>query len=143
MSRLTRTLACLAAFAATLTACSYSSRAVVLPEESEIQSSTLYAADGTLMYTFHAEENRKVIPLDQIPPHVRNAVIAIEDERYYRHNGVDVRGVLRAARTNAAAGDVEETDLLGLGVGDQNNSGIWAGTPGACCSRYPGATKGM
>ena len=108
MSRLTRTLACIAAFAATLTACSYSSRAVVLPEEAEIESSTLYAADGTLMYTFHAEENRKVIPLDQIPPHVRNAVIAIEDERYYRHNGVDVRGVLRAARTNAAAGDVEQ-----------------------------------
>ena len=108
MSRLTRTLACIVAFAATLTACSYSSRAVVLPEEAEIESSTLYAADGTLMYTFHAEENRKVIPLDQIPPHVRNAVIAIEDERYYRHNGVDVRGVLRAARTNAAAGDVEQ-----------------------------------
>ena len=40
--------------------------------------------------------------------HVRDAVIAIEDERYYRHNGVDVRGVLRAARTNAAAGDVEQ-----------------------------------
>ena len=39
---------------------------------------------------------------------MRNAVIAIEDERYYRHNGVDVRGVLRAARTNAAAGDVEQ-----------------------------------
>ena len=60
------------------------------------------------LYTFHAEENRKVIPLEQIPVHVRDAVIAIEDERFYRHNGVDVRAVLRAARTNAAAGDVEQ-----------------------------------
>ncbi|MGH9086410.1 MAG: penicillin-binding protein, partial [Acidimicrobiales bacterium] len=60
-----------------------------------------------LVYTFHAEENRKVIPLDQIPSHVRNAVIAIEDERYYRHNGVDARAVLRAARTNADSGDTQ------------------------------------
>ena len=67
-----------------------------------------YAADGTLLYTFHAEENRQVIPLEQIPEHVRDAVIAIEDERFYHHNGVDVRAVLRAARTNAAAGDVEQ-----------------------------------
>jgi len=108
MSRVARSLACVVAFASVLSACSYTSRAVVPPEEEEIESSTLYAADGTLLYTFHAEENRRVIPLEQIPVHVRNAVIAIEDERYYRHNGVDVRAVLRAARTNAAAGDVEE-----------------------------------
>ena len=37
------------------------------PDDEEIESSTLYAADGTLVYTFHAEENRKVIPLEQIP----------------------------------------------------------------------------
>jgi penicillin-binding protein 1A len=108
MSRVSRSLACVVAFAAVLSACSYSSRAVVPPEDEEIESSTLYAADGTRLYTFHAEENRRVIPLEQIPPHVRNAVIAIEDERYYRHSGVDVRAVLRAARTNAAAGDVEQ-----------------------------------
>jgi len=108
MARLTRTLACIAALAATLTGCSYTSRAVVPPADDEIESSTLYAADGTLVHTFHAEENRKVIPLEHIPEHVRNAVIAIEDERYYRHNGVDVRAVLRAARTNAAAGGIEQ-----------------------------------
>lgn len=107
MRRPTRSLACLVAFATTAGACSYSSRAVLPPTEEEIESSTLYAADGTLVYTFHAEENRKVIPLEQIPRHVRDAVIAIEDERFYRHNGVDVRAVLRAARTNAAAGDIQ------------------------------------
>jgi penicillin-binding protein 1A len=108
MSRLPRPVACLAAFAAVVGSCSYQSRAVVPPANDEIESSTLYAADGTLVYTFHAEENRKVVPLEQIPAHVRNAVIAIEDERYYRHNGVDVRAVLRAARTNAAAGGIEQ-----------------------------------
>lgn len=108
MRRLPHALACLVALSAAAGACSYSSRAVLPPIEEEIESSTLYAADGTLVYTFHAEENRKVIPLEQIPRHVREAVIAIEDERFYRHNGVDVRAVLRAARTNAAAGAIQQ-----------------------------------
>jgi len=103
-----RSLACLLALVPALGACSYSSRAVVLPTAEQIESSSLYAADGTHIYTFHAEENRKVVPLEQIPEHVRNAVIAIEDERFYRHPGVDVRAVLRALSTNAAAGDVQQ-----------------------------------
>ena len=39
---------------------------------------------------------------------MRDAVIAIEDERFYRHNGVDLRAILRAARTNVEAGDIEQ-----------------------------------
>ena len=76
--------------------------------QQEIESSTLYAADGSLVYTFHAEENRKVVPLEEIPVTVREAVIAIEDERFYRHNGVDPRAILRAARTNVEAGATEQ-----------------------------------
>ena len=106
--RTLHSLACLLACALGAGACSYTSRAVVLPRAEEIQSSTLYAADGTLVATFHAEENRKVIPLEQIPVQVRNAVIAIEDERFYRHNGVDVRGVLRALSTDAASGSAQQ-----------------------------------
>jgi len=108
MPRLTRSLAGVLAFSAAAGACSYTSRAVALPTEEAIESSTLYAGDGALVHTFHAEENRRVIPLEQIPEHVRDAVIAIEDERFYRHNGVDVRGVLRAVRTNVAAGGIEQ-----------------------------------
>jgi membrane peptidoglycan carboxypeptidase len=103
-----RLIAAALVLATVAAACSYSSRVVSPPAAEEIESSTLYAADGTLVHTFHAEENRKVVPLDEIPPHVRDAVIAIEDERFYRHNGVDVRGVLRALRSNAAAGDIEQ-----------------------------------
>ncbi len=108
MARLTRPLALLLALAGAAGACSYTSRAAEPPGDEEIQSSRLYAADGSLVHTFHAEENRKVVPLEQIPEHVRNAVIAIEDERFYRHTGVDVRAVLRAARSNAAAGGIAE-----------------------------------
>ncbi len=106
--RRTPSLLALLAVGATVAACSYTSRAVLPPTGEEIESSTLYAADGTLIYTFHAEENRKVVPLELIPKHVRDAVIAIEDERFYRHNGVDVRAVLRAARTNADSGAIEQ-----------------------------------
>lgn len=89
-------------------ACSYQSRAVLPVVPDEVESSTVYAADGTLLYTFHAEENRKVVPLDEIPRHVQDAVIAIEDERFYRHRGVDVRAIMRALRANALAGEVAE-----------------------------------
>jgi penicillin-binding protein 1A len=58
--------------------------------------------------TFHAEENRSDVPLEDVPLVLRKAVVAIEDERFYRHNGVDVRGIVRAIRTNAQAGEVEE-----------------------------------
>jgi penicillin-binding protein 1A len=99
----------LAALAAVTTACSYQSRAIApLVPPDAIESSTVYAADGSLMHTFHAEENRKVVRLEDIPAHVRNAVIAIEDERYYRHHGVDARAVLRALRTNTEAGEIEQ-----------------------------------
>mgnify|MGYP001382288126 CR=1 FL=1 len=108
MRRLHRPLAVLTVACAVAGSCSYSSRVVTPPEADEIESSTLYAADGTLIYTFHAEENRKVVPLDEIPAHVRDAVVAIEDERFYRHTGVDVRGVLRALRVNAEEGAVTQ-----------------------------------
>jgi penicillin-binding protein 1A len=108
MRRTLRTLGSLLAIAGALGACTYTSRAVDPPEAQEIESSTLYSSDGTLVHTFHAEENRKVVPLAQIPVHVREAVIAIEDERFYRHNGVDPRAILRAARTNVEAGATEQ-----------------------------------
>jgi penicillin-binding protein 1A len=108
MRRPLRSLACLVALSAATSACTYESREVLPTVPEEIESSTLFSSDGTLVYTFHAEENRKVVPLEQIPRHVRDAVVAIEDERFYRHNGVDVRAVLRALRANTQAGGVEQ-----------------------------------
>jgi penicillin-binding protein 1A len=108
MPRLPRLVLGLVALAVTAGACSYQSRAVLPEVPEEIESSTVFAADGTLLTTFHAEENRKVVPLEQIPRHVRDAVVAIEDERFYRHNGVDVRAVLRALRADAQAGEIAQ-----------------------------------
>jgi penicillin-binding protein 1A len=72
------------------------------------ESSRIYAADGTLINTLHGEQDRTIIPLTRIPKHVQNAVIAIEDERYWDHEGVDFRAVLRALLTNITSGEIKE-----------------------------------
>ena len=92
------------------TACySYESREfeITIPEQSE--TSTIFAADGTFLTAMVAPENRSVIrDIEVIPEMVRNAVIAIEDERFYAHDGVDLRGIIRAARTNLEAGGISQ-----------------------------------
>jgi penicillin-binding protein 1A len=56
----------------------------------------VFASDGPLLAEF-GEERRIYTPIDQIPKVMKDAVLAIEDANFYRHGGVDLRGVLRAA----------------------------------------------
>ncbi len=63
-------------------------------------SSKLVAADGTPFANLHGEINRDPVPLAEIPKSLRDAVIAIEDRRFYRHNGLDFRGTARALYNN-------------------------------------------
>ena len=67
------------------------------------QTSAIYASDGTLLAYLHGIENRTVISGKQIPQVLRNAVVAIEDERFYSHPGVDLESVVRALVTNVKA----------------------------------------
>ncbi|MDP1818952.1 MAG: PBP1A family penicillin-binding protein [Acidimicrobiales bacterium] len=107
-SRSCRVAACLLAVAVASGGCSYSSRSALPPTPISVESSTVFAADGTRIHTFHAEENRRTVPLEEVPLHVRDAVIAIEDERFYRHNGVDLRAIVRAVRENTESGQVAQ-----------------------------------
>ncbi len=59
------------------------------------QTSKLYARDSTLIWEF-GEQRRTVVPLSSLPPHVPQAFIAMEDRRFYEHNGLDWRGIARA-----------------------------------------------
>ncbi len=59
----------------------------------------VYSADGKLIGEF-GEERRNLVPFEDIPPVMVNAVLAIEDARFFEHNGVDYRGMLRAALAN-------------------------------------------
>lgn len=60
-------------------------------------STEIYDRHGTLLYEIYADENRTPIKLDQIPKDLVNATIAIEDKDFYRHKGLAITGILRAA----------------------------------------------
>lgn len=72
------------------------------------QTTQIFAADGTLLAYLHGEENRTVISGKEIPDILRYAVVAIEDERYYSHSGVDLEGLVRAFVTNVRTQSVSE-----------------------------------
>jgi penicillin-binding protein 1A len=81
--------------------------AKALEEYAPSVGSRVYADDDEFLVEFQAEK-RIFVPLQQIPPALRNAVIAVEDARFYSHFGVDVRGILRAAYANFRHGRVVE-----------------------------------
>jgi penicillin-binding protein 1A len=70
------------------------------------QTSKVFAADGTLITELHAEQNRETVPLDRIGAPLKDSVVAIEDERFWKHRGVDMRSVLRAAYEDTSSGKV-------------------------------------
>ena len=59
----------------------------------------IFSADGALIGEF-GEERRRLTPINEIPKVMTQAVLAIEDARFYEHGGVDYKGVLRAALAN-------------------------------------------
>ncbi|MCL5734932.1 MAG: PBP1A family penicillin-binding protein [Actinobacteria bacterium] len=72
------------------------------------ETTQIYAADGTLLAYLHGVENRTVISGKQIPDSIKHAIVSVEDERFYQHNGVDAEGFIRALVTNLKANKVEE-----------------------------------
>ena len=67
------------------------------PEAFQVaQATRIYSADGVLLAKLYLE-NRTVVPMSEIATDLADAVVAIEDERFYEHDGVDILGVARAA----------------------------------------------
>jgi penicillin-binding protein 1A len=64
------------------------------------QTSTVYDSTGEVVDELHGVQNRFVVGLDDINPSLRNAVIAVEDHRFYEHRGIDFEGIGRAAEEN-------------------------------------------
>jgi len=72
-------------------------------------TSTIYDLNGNKIQELHtSESNRIYVEIDQIPLNLQNAVVAIEDERFFEHNGIDMRAMVRALVTNIKAGGIEE-----------------------------------
>ena len=72
------------------------------------QTTFVYAADGSLITSLHAREDRVVLGYDQMPDSMRDAAVAIEDRRFYWHHGVDLQAIVRAAYDDAGSGQIVE-----------------------------------
>lgn len=63
----------------------------------------IVASDDSLIATLY-EENRQPVTFDQISPHMVDALLSVEDSRYYDHGGVDVQGIFGAIASNVSSG---------------------------------------
>src|ERR687886_519010 len=63
-------------------------------------TSRVYAADGTRLGFIQANELRTPVSSDEIPQNIKNAIVAVEDRRFYEHQGVDFEGIVRAGVKN-------------------------------------------
>lgn len=59
------------------------------------ETSQVYDRKGKLLYEIYADERRTSVKLDEVPKSVIEATLAIEDNNFYKHNGFDMRGILR------------------------------------------------
>lgn len=84
-----------------------------LPAPSELTkkapqvSTKIYDRNGNLLYKIYKDENRTIVPLDKIPPHVRFATLAAEDAEFYSHPGFSVRGMMRALIQDVQTGSLQ------------------------------------
>ena len=74
----------------------------------QAETTKVFAADGSLLTTLHAEQDREEVSLSEMSGALTSAVVAIEDSRFFAHKGVDLRALARAMRRNAEAGEVRE-----------------------------------
>jgi membrane peptidoglycan carboxypeptidase len=71
-------------------------------EDFETQTSFVYYNDGKTQLGTYATQNRESIPLDQMPDSIKDAVVAAENRTFWSDQGIDPRGILRAAFSNAS-----------------------------------------
>ncbi len=67
----------------------------------------IFAEDGSLVGEFYIED-RALVPLEEIPKYMTDAIVAIEDRKFYSHWGVDIFGITRAAITNVRKGRIAQ-----------------------------------
>src|SRR3954464_15624700 len=80
---------------------------VELTDQPPAPNTVLLAANGEVITQFY-EQNRAPVAGDQIAEVMKQAMVAIEDARFYEHHGLDVQGTVRALLTNIVSGGVEE-----------------------------------
>ena len=85
-----------------------------VPEQPDIileqlnSRSVVYDADGNELAILRRAEDRELVPLSKMPKQLQEAVVGIEDRNFYQHNGVNIRGTLRALVANTQSGDISQ-----------------------------------
>jgi penicillin-binding protein 1A len=95
------------AIIATVTLYSYLQKPVAIPTPvvgSATETGHIYAADGTLLADLHGPINRQSIPLSQMSPVLKQAVLAAEDANFYKEKALDFRSIIRAGIADYFAG---------------------------------------
>ncbi|MDH3193441.1 MAG: transglycosylase domain-containing protein, partial [Acidimicrobiia bacterium] len=88
-------------------ACSPEIKPLADPGMGELSlTSIVYAADGTIIAEWHETEDRVLVEFADLPVHLMNAIVAIEDQRFWGHQGVDLRAIARALVADANAGAI-------------------------------------
>ncbi|MBC8388686.1 MAG: PBP1A family penicillin-binding protein [Actinobacteria bacterium] len=72
------------------------------------ETSKVYSLDGSLITEFHAEENREIIPFNKMSQHIKDAIISVEDKRFYQHQGVDYIRIIGALIADIRSGEIVE-----------------------------------
>ncbi len=76
-------------------------------ERRVLQSTKIYDRTGEiLLYDLHQDVKRTIIPFENISRHIKNATVAIEDDDFYNHIGIDVKAIIRAALSNLSKGNL-------------------------------------
>ena len=78
----------------------------------EAQTSYVYYSDGKTVLGKFAEQNRTSVELSEVPDHVQDAVIAAEDRSFWTNQGIDPKGILRAAFNNAKGEDTQGASTI-------------------------------
>src|SRR3954465_4643434 len=76
------------------------------------QISYIYASDGRTLLAMMYDENRRDVSIDDVSPFMAQAMVAAEDNRFYEHRGVDLKGVARAFVNNENGGDQQGAPTL-------------------------------
>ncbi|MGN0997851.1 MAG: transglycosylase domain-containing protein, partial [Candidatus Ventricola sp.] len=75
--------------------------------DSQDKTSFIYDSNGNLITDYKGTEDRIMVSIDEIPRMLQNAFIAVEDARFYEHNGVDVKRIIGAFVTNFTTGSTQ------------------------------------
>jgi membrane peptidoglycan carboxypeptidase len=78
----------------------------------QTQTSFVYYSDGKSQLGQFATQNRSIIPLSEMPPNLKDAVVAAEDRTFWTNSGIDPKGIIRAAFNDARGGATQGASTI-------------------------------